>query len=457
MSLLTDTWGAQGITTEPTGIEGYSFYTFEDSLRKNELAARLFHMGHIRVLVGSAQSVCTGWDDSFVNVLIDAAPNGAFTDSHRMRGRVIHADKTNPSKVAHIWHLVTLEQTYSAGDDNSLRLASRLTPNADGGLASDFRHLRRRFECYIGPNTDTDELENGIDRLGLKLIPHQGSMETINETMLERAKDREKLTAVWMNAMLDTTKPISEVRVPKTAKVPVFTPANTMLVISSLVGLIGGISLASFFIKALIVYLFFNPGQIMSLAVVAVLFLLTLTVTAIIFSILFILHFLPLLINHITTASSIRSLCRNLLKTLKDIGAVNKDAVMVMEPLPDKNGYRLYIDNCGHDEQLVFQKSVEEMLSPLRSARYILIRSGWFRKLLWRWSVACPSIIARNDVWVKIFEKYIRRSMGSMKFQYTRRDPGRKHLIIARNKGYLNLRSTVCEKRIHLLKTERIL
>jgi hypothetical protein len=47
--------------------------------------------------------------------------------------------------------------------------------------------------------------------------------------------------------------------------------------------------------------------------------------------------------------------------------------------------------------------------------------------------------------------------MGSMKFQYTRRDPGRKHLIIARNKGYLNLRSTVCEKRIHLLKTERIL
>jgi hypothetical protein len=47
--------------------------------------------------------------------------------------------------------------------------------------------------------------------------------------------------------------------------------------------------------------------------------------------------------------------------------------------------------------------------------------------------------------------------MGSMKFQYTRRDPGRKYLIFARNKSYLNVRDTLCEKRIHLLKNERVL
>jgi hypothetical protein len=172
---------------------------------------------------------------------------------------------------------------------------------------------------------------------------------------------------------------------------------------------------------------------------------------------LYILYFLPLPISHITASLSIRSLCRNLLKALKDIGEVNKDAVMVMENLPDKKGYRLYLDNCSHDEQITFQKAVAEMLSPLHSARYILVRGGWFRRLLWKWSFTCPTVIARNDVSVKVFEKYIRRSMGSMKFQYTRRDPGRKYLIFARNKSYLNVRDTLCEKRIHLLKNERVL
>jgi hypothetical protein len=348
-----------------------------------------------------------------------------------------------------------MEHAYPAGDKNEHRLASRLTANADGGLASDYRHLRRRFECYMGPNTQTGELENGIDRLGMKSIPHKDSMEAINTAMLERASNRKDLTAVWMNAMLDTTNPISEVRVPKAAKVPVFTPTNILLLLSSILGVIVGIYGAIFFVKALIIYLLFNQGMVVTGAVVVVIFLLVFALVMVAVSAVFLLFFLPLPISHITASVSIRSLCRNLLKTLKDIGAINKEAVMVMEHLPDKKGYRLYIDNCNHDEQIIFQKSVEEMLSPIRSARYIMVRAGWFRQLLWRWSFTCPSIIARNDVSVKVFEKYIRRSMGIMKFQYTRRDPGRKYLIFARNKSYLNTQNRPCEKRIHLLKHER--
>ena len=457
MAILTETYGARGVTTEPTNAAGYSFYAFENAAQKNELTAHLFRDGHIRVLIGSADALGMGWDDSFVNTMIDAAPNGSFVESHRMRGRVIHADKTNPAKSAHIWHLVTMEHPYTAGDDNRLRLASRLTADAEGGLASDFRHLRRRFECYIGPNAETGELENGIERLGMRFIPHQNSMDAVNAVMLERAKDRKGLITTWMNAMLDTTKPISEVRVPKAAKVPVFTPVNTVLTLGSLIGLISGAYLIPFFIRALIIYIFFNHGLVVSAAVVAVIFLLVMAIIVVVFSVLFLLHFLPLPISHITASVSIRSLCRNLLKALKDIGAVNKEAIMVMETLPDRKGYRLYIDNCNHDEQITFQKSVAEMLSPIHSARYILVRGGWFRRLLWRWSFTCPSVIARNDVSVKVFEKYIRRSMGIMKFQYTRRDPGRKYLIFARNKSYLNAVDKPCEKRIHLLKNERIL
>ena len=448
---------AEGVTVTPSGVEGYSVCAFADETSKNALTADLFRKGSIRVLIGSAEAMGMGWDDSFVNTMIDAAPNGSFTESHRMRGRVIHADRNDPAKAAHIWHLVTMEHPYAPGERKELLLASRLTADAEGGLASDYRHLRRRFECYMGPNAETGELENGIERLGMKSVTHHDSMDGINAVMLERVAARDTLNSVWMNAMMDTTKPISEVRVPKSAKVPVFTPKNVLLVLGALLGVFGGISAAFFFFKALIVYVFFNNGTVVTGAVTVVIIMLAMTLALIVVSFIFLIYFLPLPISHLTASSSVRSLCRNLLKTLKDVGAVNKDALMVMETLPDKSGYRLYIDNCNHDEQIIFQKSVAEMLSPIHSARYIVVRGGWFRQLLWRWSFACPTVIAKNDVSVKVFEKYLRRSMGSMKFQYTRRDPGRKHLIFARNKAYLNARGKSCEKRIHLLKNERVL
>jgi len=180
-----------------------------------------------------------------------------------------------------------------------------------------------------------------------------------------------------------------------------------------------------------------------------------LLIAALIWGIVFVVYMLPLLINHLFVTVSIRSLCRVLLRTLKDLKFVGRDAELVMENLSDRTGMRIYLDNCSHAEQVDFQKAVAEMLSPIQNPRYIFVRGGWFRRLLWRWSFACPSVISKNDVWVKVFEKYLRRSMGSMKFQYTRRDPGRKYLIFARNRSYLNMLNRPCEKRIHLLKHER--
>ncbi len=459
MRVLKKTYGLPESAVRYELIEsiGYVRCFFADDLTKIDLTTRLFRDGYIRVLLGSADVLGDGWDDSFVNTMIVACFDGSFVEINRIRGRVLHADKAAPKKVAHIWHLVTIEHPYAIADYPRLRLASRLTAEADGGLAADFRHLCRRFECYMGPNVDTGELENGINRLGLGAAPQMDRMAQVNQATLDRADRRAELSNIWHTAMGDTTKPISEVRVPKEAKVPVFTMGNTILLLASLFGLIGGLYAVWFLTTALILYVFFNNGLIVTAAVLVVIILLVVTVVLVILSILFILYFLPLPVSHLTASVSVRSLCRNLLKALKDIGEINKDAIMVMETLPDKKGYRLYIDNCNHEEQVTFQKSVAEMFSPIRNPRYILVRGGWFHRLLWRWSFTCPTVIARNDVSVKVFEKYIRRSMGSMKFQYTRRDPGRKFLIFARNKSYQNARNKPCEKRIHLLKNERVL
>lgn len=458
-SILREQYGLSAELVSVQGIDAttYALYRFADRTTQMMQVARLFKDGHICVLVGSADVLGEGWDDTFVNTLVVASFDSSFVEINRMRGRVIHADKEIRNKTAHVWHLVTLEHAYSDKENTSLRLASRLTADTDGGLAADYKYLARCFECYMGPNVTTGELENGMDRLGLKLSPGENSMTEVNSAMLEASRDREKVRRMWEEALTENTRPISEVRVPRAAKVPVFTPANTLLLLAALGGLFGGIAAAVFLTFAALRYVLFNP-TIVAAVLVAIIVMLVMALTVIVTAVVYILYFLPLPINHIHHACSIHSLCRNLLRTLKDIGAVNKEAEMVMEPLPNKKeGYRLYLDNCTHDEQICFQKAVTEMLSPIRNPRYVLVRGGWFRRLLWRWSFACPTIIAKNDVFVKVFEKYIRRSMGSMKFQYTRRDPGRKYLIFARNRSYLNNRNKPCEKRIHLLKHERTL
>ena len=95
------------------------------------------------------------------------------------------------------------------------------------------------------------------------------------------------------------------------------------------------------------------------------------------------------------------------------------------------------------------------MYTPIDTPRYIMVRAGWFNRLLWKWSFTCPSIIGKTDISVKVFAKHMRMSMGPMKFQYTRRELGRMYLMLAQNYSYVNVRGLSCEKRLHLLKRDR--
>jgi hypothetical protein len=183
--------------------------------------------------------------------------------------------------------------------------------------------------------------------------------------------------------------------------------------------------------------------------------LLLVDIFAIIWGIVFVVYMLPLLINHLFATASIRAMCKALMKTMKELGLVSKEAELVMEPLKKEKSLRVYLDNCAHSEQIEFQKALAEMYTPIDSPRYIMVRAGWFNRLLWKWSFACPSIISKTDISVKVFAKHMRMSMGPMKFQYTRRELGRRHLMYAQNYSYVNQRGLSCEKRLHLLKRDR--
>ena len=426
--------------------------TFESQADAVTAVTELFRTGDIRVLVGSAEDLGEGWDDSFVNTLILTACGSSMTESSRMRGRVIHTCEADPDKVAHIWHLVTIERSYDLNQYPELRLASRQT-DADSDITSvDYRMLCRQFECFIGPNPESGELENGIERLNAVKPPfNEEGYKQINQKMLDNTAKRSSLQSVWDEAMRENTRPVSEVRIPEAVKAPVLTAMNVLLLLLATACIIVGLTQLPTVI--LFTYLSFLMTPEISW-VVAI--LLILNIAAIIWGIVFVVYMLPLLINHLFATASVRAMCKALMKAMKELGLVNKEAELVMEPMADRKTLRVYLDNCSHSEQIEFQKAVAEMYAPIESPRYIMVRAGWFNRLLWKWSFACPSVIGKTDISVKVFAKHMRLSMGPMKFQYTRREPGRKYLMLAQNHSYINERGVTCEKRLHLLKRDRI-
>jgi hypothetical protein len=346
--------------------------------------------------------------------------------------------------------VATVEHEYSLKDHPSLRLASRLSAESATVRSLDYDALQRRFDCFIAPNETDGELENGLDRLSL-LREGSGTQDisAINDRMMKSSADRSKLKGIWKEAMAENTRPVAEVIVPKRAKVPVFTPRNLLLMLVATVAL----AFASFYayICVALLILTFATADIFFYAVM----LTVLVILALLWGVYTVLYMLPWFLHHLFPRGSIHSLCAALLRTLKEQGEISKKARFVMEITSDKRHYRIYLDKCTAREQTVYQQSVSDMLSPIDTPAFIMVRAGMIHSLRWKWSFACPEVIGQNDVSVKIFERHLRRSMGLMKFQFTLRDPGRKYLIIARNKSYLNYRDIRVEKRLHVLKHDR--
>ncbi len=438
-------------SANPVPHSEFAYYTFPNRAKAVMAVTDLFRSGEIRVLVSSAEDLCEGWDNTFVNTLILTACGNSLTEAIHIRGRVIHACEQDPLKAAHIWHLVTIERNYDLKQYPEMRLASRQT-DADSDITSvDYRMLCRRFECFIGPNTRSGELENGVERLNAVKPPfNEEGFKRINQAMTDNTAKRAELGGVWDEAMRENTRPVSEVRIPERAKVPVMTAANVFLLILAAACMIVGLSR----LPTLIVFAYLAFLMTPEISWLVVLLLLA-DICAIIWGIVFLVYMLPLLLNHLFATASIRAMCKALMKAMKELGLVSKEAELVIEPMKKRKSLRVYLDSCSHSEQIEFQKAVAEMYAPIDTPRYIMVRAGWFNRLLWKWSFACPSVIGRTDISVKVFAKHMRMSMGPMKFQYTRRELGRRYLMNAQNHSYVNEHGVTCEKRLHLLKRDR--
>ncbi|MBQ4112822.1 MAG: hypothetical protein IJD38_08505 [Clostridia bacterium] len=451
---LSQTYGMKepDFSTSPIDDGGYARFTFRitpDSLRR--LMTRLLDDGIIRVLVATDAALGEEWTMSCVNTLIPLCLTTASSAAiPRMRGIVLQTDKSHSEKTVHVWHPVTVEHPYSLKEYPSLRLAARLSDGDDSGNSPDYAALRRRFDCFIAPGEADGELESGYDRLDLPpKSPPLEDLAAINARSMASAADRSRLKSIWRNAMEENTRPVAEVILPKSVKVPVFTLCNAALLLIGLSALLFASLYA--YVSVILLFITFVTADLFFYAVL----LTVLVIIALLWGIYTMLYVSPWLIHHLFPRGSLRSLCSALLRALKEQGEISAKARFVMEVTPDKRHFRVYPDDCPAREQRVYRDALAEMLSPVKAPRFIMVRAGMLRGLRWRWSFACPTVIGQNDVSVKILERHLRRSLGRMKFRFTLRDPGRENLIIARNRSYLNDRRVRVEKRFHVPRRDR--
>jgi hypothetical protein len=82
----------------------------------------------------------------------------------------------------------------------------------------------------------------------------------------------------------------------------------------------------------------------------------------------------------------------------------------------------------------IYLESLEEILGPVESPRYILVRKSSFQDFLTRYDYhSVPSILGIRREYAEIFADSWTKFVGEMKLVYTRSREGRLILIKARN------------------------
>ena len=89
------------------------------------LLGRVFEAGGTKVLVGTRALLGEGWDAPSANTLIDLTSVTTATGVQQLRGRILRLDPAWPTKTAHAYDVVCLDQSIEQGGIELGRLARR--------------------------------------------------------------------------------------------------------------------------------------------------------------------------------------------------------------------------------------------------------------------------------------------------------------------------------------------
>ncbi len=376
------------------------------------ILTQLFEAGYIRVLVGTKSLLGEGWDAPSINSLILASFIGSFVSSNQMRGRAIRKDANAPKKTGNIWHLACVDPTV-----------------LDGGKEVDT--LKRRFEAFVGvTNSTIPFISNGFERLNIPDEVPVDSIAILNESTLEVATKRILITEKWNNAIGKGTKLTKEVKILHQGKRPYKRQQQIYY-----------FDVLRFFVVELLftMMLFYVEFVAQSFHLIlqrGVLYFIYALLAAFVGVFGYKLYkAVKLYLRHGYLYKKIGKMGLAILDTLDELGYITSG-----RPQISVNAYALgkgdvvcNLVGANALENSLFAKALSELIEPVDSPRYLIIKTSFFRK---RFDVEnfypVPELFGDKKDNALVFQRHWKHYLGKNKLVFTRSVEGRKLLLKAR-------------------------
>ena len=412
---LLDVAGEQKISCAPFDpLPGYLTVSGPLNVLTNSFTSLLIK-GEVKTLVGTGALLGEGWDAPVVNSLILASSVGTFMLTNQMRGRAIRLDHSVPEKVSSIWHLVAVDM------------------KSESGL-SDVNQLMRRFDTFVGLSEHNLTIESGFKRMnaaGLELSLSASSPYASfanNRQMVARYRKIRDVGIRWGKALeVDgQARVIPSVETEQLPKLRSFHVRNTlgyllyqMLAVFGMVFSYSGMMAHH---DKSVLFIGLGAGAIwMSF------FRFKETITA-----------LRIGLRHLPVDGSLRQIGIALCHALCEAGLIETGfrRLHVVSVCAADKSYYLSLSGGTYYESSLFADCLAELLGPIESPRYLVIREGAVFGLFRDDYHAVPARLGVKKELAEIFYRSWARYVGASDLIYTRSKAGRDFLVHARARAF---------------------
>ncbi|WP_417352994.1 DEAD/DEAH box helicase family protein [Flavobacterium alkalisoli] len=408
--------------------DNYLLITPNEQLKHDivTIITQVFEEGEIQALVGTKSLLGEGWDAPCINALILASFVGSFVLSNQMRGRAIRAQRGNNQKTGNIWHIVCIDPTDILG-------------------GTDLEMLRRRFKGFVGVSFKDDEgIENGIARLDIPKNLHRPKViENKNEEMFSNALKRDLLRKRWEDAIKKGFSLVEEIKIPflvpeehKESKKTY--PQLKDLYFNKTIGYFiaqitfGIMTYGSYALQGLAKGIrYIKSWQELFIAV------------SVFGGVGFIAYgrqaykAFRMYVTYRDITEDIKQIARALFETLLHAGHIHtpRYKISLIADVGRKGDIYCYLQGGTSFEKSIFIESLMEIVAPVDSPRYIIIRKSKKNFLIQRDYHAVPDIIGRNKKTAEHFAALWEKFVGDCELIYTRTPVGRRILLKSRLKS----------------------
>jgi superfamily II DNA or RNA helicase len=421
---------------QDTHLDGYVSIKISDKY-KNLLVGTITQAvteKKINIVIGTVALLGEGWDCPAVNSLIMASFVGSFMLSNQMRGRAIRRSKSEPDKVANIWHLAGITR-----NDYEKNFFSQLE-------LSDYHTLKRRFQGFVGIAYTENLIQNGLERL--EIVDEQALLkkyEQVNQRMYKLARSRADTKRRWEEILTlfggESIKIVNtlEGRAEEEKRLNTFAFFDLQ---SMILGLVVILALFLFILPAVAVRFF--PAQVAGEMIMWGVFAILGTIWE--------LYFLRRLIGHFNPVKNMQRVGDTILDALQEIGEIKTQRGLVENRIektesnrrerPQLNIYSTKLHGATVYENNLYIKCVREIYQRVDNPRYILAVKTYIRTSYFN----VPTLFVSNKANAELFYSHWKNHVGKSKLIYTRSANGRKTLLDAR-KGSFNYNNKFFERK----------